>query len=65
MGGGSRDLYYYPKDTVLVTAMSPKLKKGLHNQSEVSCSCLANIHMQRLSVALPVSLQHILVQACS
>lgn len=28
IGGGTRDLYYYPKDTVLVTAISPKLKKG-------------------------------------
>lgn len=28
VGGGSRDLYYYPKDTVLVTAISPKLNKG-------------------------------------
>lgn len=29
IGGGTRDLYYYPKDTVLVTAISPKLKKGM------------------------------------
>lgn len=28
VGGGSRDLYYYPKDTIAVTAISPKLKKG-------------------------------------
>ena len=28
IGGGSRDLYYYPKDTVLVTAILPKLNKG-------------------------------------
>ena len=30
IGGGTRDLYYYPKDTILVTAISPKLKKGMH-----------------------------------
>ena len=29
IGGGTRDLYYYPKDTILVTAISPKLKKGM------------------------------------
>lgn len=28
IGGGSRDLFYYPKDTILVTAISPKLNKG-------------------------------------
>ena len=28
IGGGSRDLYYYPKDTILVTVIAPKLNKG-------------------------------------
>ena len=30
VGGGSRDLYYYPKDAVLVTAISPSLRKGVY-----------------------------------
>lgn len=39
IGGGTRDLYYYPKDTVLVTAISPNLKKGERQAMMLSCGC--------------------------
>ena len=47
VGGGSRDLYYYPKDTVLVTAISPKLKKGtpVCNTSKGFCTTILTVFL--------------------
>ncbi len=28
LGGGTRELFYYPKDTIMVTAVGEKLNKG-------------------------------------
>ncbi|DBB18371.1 TPA: hypothetical protein ACH3X3_000023 [Trebouxia sp. C0006] len=46
VGGGSRDLYYYPKDTVLVTAMSPKLKKGLMGQAAIQAGVPVDVRLE-------------------
>ncbi|KAL0021197.1 hypothetical protein WJX77_011659 [Trebouxia sp. C0004] len=46
VGGGSRDLYYYPKDTVLVTVMSPKLKKGLMGQAAIQAGVPVDVRLE-------------------
>ena len=33
IGGGARELYYYPKDSVLVTMLGENLKKGVRSDS--------------------------------
>ena len=35
LGGGVKELYYYPRDTVLVTAVGEKLRTGLWGQAGV------------------------------
>ena len=55
IGGGTRDLYYYPKDTVLVTAISPKLKKGMQPASSIQGVLLAQLCMH-LSLHRDISL---------
>ena len=42
----------------------PKAQERSVQTLEVSCSCLADVHVQQLSVTLTLSLQTILVQVC-
>ncbi|KAL3162587.1 hypothetical protein ABBQ38_008636 [Trebouxia sp. C0009 RCD-2024] len=46
IGGGTRDLYYYPKDTILVTAISPKLKKGLMGQAAIQAGIPVDVRQE-------------------
>ena len=42
----------------------PKAQERSVHTFKVSCSCLANVHMQLVSVTLTLSLQHMLVTVC-
>ena len=55
VGGGSRDLYYYPKDTVLVTAISPSLRKGVYPLLNISMGSLLADELMALLLSLAVA----------
>lgn len=46
VGGSSRDLYYYPEDTVLVTAISPKLNKGIMGQAGIQAGVPVEVRQE-------------------